>query len=67
VQTGYGELLLDWLLRGDTLTPPSTWHLGLDVSLSGTSYTEPTYVGYARASLARSTGSWASAVGAGDG
>jgi hypothetical protein len=65
VQTGYGELLLNWLLRGDTLTPPSTWRLGLDVSLSGDAYTEPTYTGYARASLARSTASWVSAVGAG--
>jgi hypothetical protein len=65
VQTGYGELLLNWLLRGDTLTPPSTWYLGLDISLSGDAYTEPTYTGYARASLARSTASWVSAAGAG--
>lgn len=65
MQTGYGELLLNWLLRGDTLTPPATWYLGLDVSLSGAGYTEPTYTGYARAGLARSSSSWASAVGAG--
>lgn len=65
MQTAYGELLLNWLLRGDTLTPPSTWYFGLDVSLSGDPYTEPGYSGYARASLARSTSNWVSATGAG--
>lgn len=65
MQTAYGELLLDWLLRGDTLTPPASWYFGLDVSLTGDAYTEPTYVGYARVAVARSTASWASAVGAG--
>lgn len=63
--TSYGELLLDWLLRGTTLTPPATWYLGLDVSVSGDAYTEPTYTGYARAGLARASGSWVTAVGNG--
>jgi hypothetical protein len=65
VETGYGELLLDWLLRGTTLTPPATWYLGLDISLTGSAYTEPTYTGYARAALARASGSWVTAVGNG--
>jgi hypothetical protein len=65
VETGYGEKLLNWLLRGDALTPPATWYLGLDISLSGDAYTEPTYTGYARAGLPRSSSSWVSATGAG--
>jgi hypothetical protein len=65
VQTAYGELLLDYLFRGASFTPPSTWYLGLDVSLSGDAYTEPGYTGYARASLSRASGSWVTAVGNG--
>ncbi len=65
MQTEYGELLLNWLFRGDALTPPSTWYFGLDVSLTGDAYVEPGYTGYARASLARSTASWGSATGLG--
>lgn len=64
MQQAIAEQLLNWLLRGDTFTPPSNWYLGLDVSVSG-AYTEPTYVGYARVALARATGSWVSATGAG--
>ena len=63
--TSFGEKLLDYLLRGSTLTLPSTWYLILDVSLTGDAYTEPTYSSYARAGVPRGTGSWVSAVGAG--
>ena len=65
METAYGELVLNWLLRGDPLTPPSTWYVGLDVSLSGDAYSEPVYGSYARAALPRAAGSWASASGQG--
>jgi hypothetical protein len=65
VLTSYGELVLDFLFRGVALTPPATWYLGLDISLTGDAYTEPTYTGYARAGVPASTGSWVTAVGHG--
>lgn len=65
MQTAFAEKVLDYLLRGSTLTLPGSWYLGLDVSVSGSSYTEPTYTGYARAAVSRASGSWVTAVGAG--
>lgn len=65
MERGYAELILDWLLRGTTLTPPSTWYLVLDVSLTGAAYTEPAYIGYSRSALPRASGAWVTAVGNG--
>jgi hypothetical protein len=56
---------LDELFRGVTWTRPTQWYLGLDKNVSGTTYSEPTYTGYARVALPRATGTWTDPAGTG--
>jgi hypothetical protein len=65
VQQAFAERLEKLLFRGETFTPPTSWWVGLDVSASGSTFTEPTYTGYARVAVARSTAAWTDPTGTG--
>lgn len=64
MQQALAEAIEKFLFRGTTYTPPSNWYIGLDVSSSG-AYAEPTYSGYARVAVARSTSAWTDPTGTG--
>jgi hypothetical protein len=65
VQQDYAVKLEKLLFRGEAFTPPASWWVGLDVSASGSAFTEPAYTGYARVAVPRSTAAWTDPAGTG--
>jgi hypothetical protein len=65
VQQDYAVKLEKLLFRGEAFTPPASWWVGLDVSATGSAFTEPTYTGYARVAVPRTTAAWSDPAGTG--
>ena len=57
----YENLMVDWLMRGQTLTPPATGYVALFTTCptDGTAGTEVTGGSYARVAVAASLANWA--------
>lgn len=53
--------LIDWLVRGQTFTPPTTWYVALytDTCADASAGTEATGGGYARVAVTASLANWA--------
>lgn len=63
--TDYMENALADMVRGQGLTLPTNWYVGLASAADDSSYTELSGTGYARQPLARSLTNWAGTQGAG--
>lgn len=68
-KTNYAEnKIIDWLFRGQSLTPPATWYVGLftsNPSDAGNDGVEASGGNYARVAVANNLTNWAGTQGAG--